>query len=132
MEVHKTSVRKALQSRRGPYWGPPLSKGRYVGGRKLGDRTCPWVVRLRDEEGKQRYRALGQITAEFDYDAAKRVAGEWFKNFDAGVSDTPATVERACRDYVEHLEADGRGARSNGDRRKDASGVPGWGAAHDI
>src|SRR5690606_33762585 len=61
-----------------------------------------------DEVKCYRYKALGQLSPKFEYSQAKRAATEWFANADVGVSDTPPTVEDACREYVADLEAEGR------------------------
>ena len=117
-EVHKVSVRNALTPRREPYWGPPLAEGRYIGVRKRSDGTCTWVARLRDDDGKQRYRSLGQAGDRFDYHAAKRTAEEWFAGFEADVHNAPLTVAQACREYVEDLKAEGRtGTAADADGR---------------
>jgi integrase len=121
-----------LKPRGEPYFGAPLGKGRYLGLRKLANGTCTWIARLRDDDGKQHYRPLGQVTKAFEHDAARRTAEAWFADFDAGVTDDkPLTVADACREYVADLEAEGRGATAKGDRRRDPDAVPGWGAAHD-
>lgn len=106
--VHKKSVRNDLEPRREPYWGAPLSKGRYIGVRKRTDGSCTWIARLHDDEGKHRYRALGQVTKDFEYDHAVTAARDWFRDFDADVTDGPPTVAEACREYVADLEAEGR------------------------
>lgn len=106
--VHLASVRNTLISRREPYWGPPIEQGRYIGARKLDDGTCTWIARLRDDDGKQHYRSLGQVTKKAGFDQAKRAAASWFKDFDVDVVDKPLTVAQACREYVADLEADGR------------------------
>jgi integrase len=130
-DVHLTSVRNALKPRREPYFGAPLGKGRHLGVRKLANNTCNWIARLRDDTGKKHYRALGQATKEFEWDAAKRAAESWFGDFDVGIKHKPLTVAEACREYVADLEADGRGATAKGDLRQDPEAEPGWGAAHD-
>ncbi|HEX7080054.1 MAG TPA: tyrosine-type recombinase/integrase [Gammaproteobacteria bacterium] len=131
VEIQKVSVRNALEPRREPYWAAPLDRGRHIGVRKLENGSCVWIAKLRDDDGKKRYRSLGQVTKTNDYSAAKKAAEDWFASFDAGVTDRPPTVADACREYVAGLEADGRGATAKGDRRKDPEAVPGWGAAHD-
>lgn len=131
-EVHKASVRNALEARREPYWAAPLKRGRHVGFRKLENGTGTWIARLRDDDGKQHYRSLGQLTKDFDYDEAKRAAEVWFGDFAVGVHDAPATVAGACKEYVAALAADGRGAVAKGDRRKSSDASPGWGATHDV
>lgn len=106
--IHLSRTRNALAPRREPYWGAPLARGRYIGFRKIDAPTGTWIARLRDEEGKQHYRALGQATSEFSFDHAKAAAEQWFKNRDLGVSDQPTTVADACREYVADLKAEGR------------------------
>lgn len=129
--IHLTSVRNRLRPRREPYFGPPLGKGRYLGVRKLANGACTWIARLRDEDGKQHYRPLGQVTKAFEHAAAKVAAETWFENFEVGVTDKPLTVAEACREYVADLQAEGRGAVAQGDRRNDPNAKPGWGAAQD-
>lgn len=109
IEIHKVGVRNALDPQREPYWGAPIRAGRYLGVRKLIDGTCRWIARARDDEGKQHYRALGQATRQFDYNAAKNAAEAWFKDFDVGVNTDPrTTVAHACKEYVKELRAEGR------------------------
>ena len=50
--------RDKLAPRREPYWSP-LQKGAAVGFRKLETGDGTWIARWRDDEGKQKYRALG-------------------------------------------------------------------------
>jgi hypothetical protein len=101
--IHKRNVRDGLEPRREPYWAAQLKAGRFVGFRKIADKAGSWVARARDPDtGKQQYRALGELTDTFDYDAAVKVAGEWFDSLDAGVVHKGAfTVADACREYVE-------------------------------
>lgn len=107
--VHLARTRNALNPRREPYWGAPIRGGRYLGVRKLADGTCTWIARARDDEGRQRYRSLGQATDQFDFNAAKKAAEDWFRDFDAGVnSDPQLTVADACKDYADELRAEGR------------------------
>jgi len=106
--IHQAKVRNGLRPRREPYWGAPIEKGRYLGFRKIDDNTGTWIARIRDDDGKQRYRSLGQATGGFGYTQAKRQAEAWFKDADAGVSDQAPTVEKACQEYVDNLRAEGR------------------------
>jgi len=108
LPIHKTGARNKLKPRREPYWGAPLETGRYLGVRKLEDGTCTWVARLRDDDGRQKYKSLGQASKKFDYPQAKAEAESWFADFDEGVDDKPITVSEACRAYVQDLEAEGR------------------------
>jgi integrase len=108
--IHKVKVREKLAPRREPYWAAPLATGRYIGYRKMPHPKKPdvvtsetWIARARDEEnGGQRYNALGALSETFDYEAARKAAAEWFAALDAGVRRTGTfTVEDACKDYVE-------------------------------
>jgi integrase len=98
--IHKAGVRKALKPRREPYWGPPLASGKYVGFRKIGAGGS-WIARARDDDGRQRYKSLGLVTAQLDYETACKEAGRWFRDLEAGVSTDVVTVAMACREYVE-------------------------------
>lgn len=106
--IHLIRTRNALKPRREPYWGAPLDAGRYLGVRKLNNGACTWVARLRDDDGRHKYRSLGQATQKFDYSQAKQAAEAWFEQFDTGVDDKPITVTDACRLYVADLKADNR------------------------
>jgi len=100
IEIHRAGVRKALEIRREPYWAM-LSKGRFIGFRKISAECGSWIARMRDADGKQRYEAVGAITDAFNYDKAVKAAQAWFKNRDKGISDEPVTVRQACEAYVE-------------------------------
>ena len=76
--IDKAGLRNRLQPRREPYWGPPVERGLYVGFRRL-DMGGNWVARYRSDDGGQVYKALGPVTEENDYDAAKTEARRWRK-----------------------------------------------------
>src|SRR5690606_22573439 len=115
-EIDKASVRNKLEPRRSPYWGPPVERGLYVGFRKLGQGGT-WIARYRTDDG-QKYNSLGLVTADNDYEAAKREARRWMRIVDAGVqTDRPVTVADVCRDYVDAMKAEGR-ERSSVDANK--------------
>jgi integrase len=99
-DLHKSYVLKALQPRREPYWAAPLSRGRFIGFRKIDAERGSWIARLRDDAGHQTYRSLGYASPSFDFDAAKAAALQWFQLKDTGISDQVLTVEDACREYV--------------------------------
>lgn len=63
---------------------------------------------MRDDDGRQKYRSLGQVTDKFNHTAAKRAADNWFGNYDVDVVDKPLTVAQACREYVADLEDEDR------------------------
>lgn len=111
-DIHLIGTINDLEARPEPYWGPPIESGRYLGVRKNRFNTCTWIARCRyrNEEGKQRqkYKSLGQCTKKFDHRSAKKIAEEWFSNFDAGISDEPPTVADVCREYIADMKADGR------------------------
>ena len=107
-QIDKSTVRNKLQPRREPYWGPPVERGLYVGFRRL-DMGGNWIARYRNDEGKQVYQSLGAITAENDYETAKREARRWRRIVEAGVqSDRPLTVADVCRDYTKAIKEQGR------------------------
>lgn len=101
--IHKSTVRARLAPRREPYWAAPLAPGRFLGFRKIDAQRGSWIARARNEEGGgQRYNALGELTATFDYAAAVQKAREWFLALDAGVVNSGKfTLADACREYVE-------------------------------
>src|ERR1700684_2156696 len=78
-QLQKASTLRALAPRREPYWAAPLSRGRFVGFRKIDMLRATWIARFRDEAGQQKYKSIGIVTTEFDFDRAKVVATEWFK-----------------------------------------------------
>ena len=111
--IDSKSKRDRLAPRREPYWNP-LQKGAAVGFRKLESGDGTWIARWRDDEGKQKYRALGNFE-EFD-DAAK-VARAWVESCEGGASHKATTVNEACDAYVTALKNEGRK-----DTAKDAEG----------
>lgn len=88
--------RKKLAPRREPYWNR-IRAGCYLGYRKLTDETGTWIARWRNDEGDQKYKALGSFA---NYDDAADKAKEWFEQCTGGSTEI-VTVEQACRLYVE-------------------------------
>jgi integrase len=112
--IDSKTKRDKLTPRREPYW-EPLKKGAAVGYRRLeGDGEGTWIARWRDDENKQKYRALGNFK-EFD-DAAK-AARAWVLACEQGASPQVTTVKEVCEAYVTALKAEGRA-----DTAKDAEG----------
>lgn len=111
--IDSKTKRDKLTPRREPYWSP-LQKGAAVGFRKLETGDGTWIARWRDDEGKQKYRALGNIK-EFD-DAAK-AARAWVDSCEQGAKTGVTTVKEVCEDYVKSLKAEGRASTA-----KDAEG----------
>lgn len=110
--IDQTKVRDSLAPRiQEPYWGVPLARGRALGLRKIAADRASWIARMRPEGGgrKYEYTALGAVTREFDYEAAKQAALDWFQSRDAGVDGEVKTVAEVCREYVTELR------RKNGD-----------------
>ncbi|THD03731.1 tyrosine-type recombinase/integrase [Rhodanobacter lindaniclasticus] len=98
-EIDKVRVRNRLAVRREPYWGAPIARGLFVGFRKL-DGGGTWIARQRDDDGRQRYNAIGHADS-IPYDDAVKAAHAWAKQVDAGVDTSEVqTVEDACKAYV--------------------------------
>ncbi|HVI57723.1 MAG TPA: tyrosine-type recombinase/integrase [Luteimonas sp.] len=116
-DIDKATIRNKLPPRREPYWGAPVERGLFVGFRRL-DMGGNWIARYRNDEGRQVYQSLGAVTAENDYEAAKREARRWRRIVEAGVqTDRPLTVADVCRDYTDAIKAEGR-ERTATDARK--------------
>ena len=82
-----------MSPRREPYWGTRISRGKYLGFRKVDDDSGTWIARVREDgTGKQQYKALGWVRPNFDYEAAKAAALAWFKDAEAGVTRDVVTV----------------------------------------
>lgn len=140
MRIDTRRGRDALAPRREPYW-QKLSRGRYLGLRKLTSGHAAWVARYRDDEGAQHYSALGEASESFGFDQAKDAAESWMRNAEHGVSDrqddgTRVTVAGACLVYVQALRSEGRKKAAHdahlrfrrtvyGDAADDELGLPG-------
>lgn len=111
--IDSKTKRDRLAARREPYWSV-LQKGAAIGYRKLENGNGTWVARWRDDEGKQKYRALGEFD---DFDTAAKAAREWVTSCEGGVTHKATTVKEACEAYVDSLKAEGRK-----DTAKDAEG----------
>jgi len=100
-QLHLSRIRMNLKPRREPYWGAPLARGQYIGIRKIDAETATWIARYRDDEGRQNYKSLGFVTADFDLDKAAEAAKIWFKEKADGIkTGDVVTVADACRRYV--------------------------------
>jgi integrase len=111
-ELHLSGVRNDLKPRTEPYWGAPIATGRTVGLRKINAATASWIARMRVEDvGDQvrhKYKRLGLVSPQFDYDAAKAAAAKWFVEVAAtegGAASDVVTVADACRAYLKELTA---------------------------
>lgn len=102
--IQSKTDRATLKPRREPYWAR-LSKGTYIGFRRLDTGDGTWIARWRDDDGKQHYRALGHFE---DFDAAAKSARRWAEHNDQGANPAVTTVEGACAAYVDSLRTAGR------------------------
>ena len=112
LRIDTKRCRDVLAARREPYWYK-LSRGRYLGLRKLANGHGAWIARYRDEDGAQSYKALGEYSETFEFDQAKEAAENWFRDVERGISGrnddgTAPTVGTACITYVRSLRAEGR------------------------
>lgn len=112
--IGKAGERSRLEPRREPYW-KRIEAGCFLGYRKLVDGTGTWIARWRNEEGAQKYHAIGS-TPSVGYDAAVKAARQWFAQCKGGSTEV-ITVEEACRRYV----IDRRAEKGEG-TAKDAEG----------
>lgn len=102
--IDSKTKREKLSPRREPYW-EPLQKGAAVGYRKLENGDGTWIARWRDDDKKQKYRALGNFDL---FDEAAKAARAWVVSCEQGASPKITTVKEACEAYVESLKAEGR------------------------
>lgn len=102
--IDSKTKRDKLTPRREPYWAP-IKKGWFLGFRKLESGEGSWIARWRDEDGKQKYRSLGNFES---FDKAADAARAWMSSCDQGVSPKTATVTEACKAYALSLEQEGR------------------------
>jgi len=120
-KIDTPSARSKIAARREPHW-TPISKGCAVGYRR-GANGGTWIARLRGEDGRQHYEALGAAddareadgSTVFNYGQAQARAREFFKRKAAELSGDyvpdagPFTVERALEAYFHERER--RGSR---------------------
>lgn len=122
-DIDKAKVRKALPVRHEPYWSAPLGKGRVLGFRKITPHTGSWIARMRNENGRKVYKAIGDAlgaasTPTLDYEQARAAALKWFQGQDAGIEHDKATVADACREYVaDRLREKGEGCSHDAEMR---------------
>jgi integrase len=114
-KINSTTSRRKLAPRREPYWHREREGG-FVGYRKLPEGEGTWIARWRDDEGRQRYHALGTIVdteSRHAFDAAIAKAREWFDSCAAGVDPDVATVADACKAYVSKLKRESGAAKAD-------------------
>ncbi len=107
--IDSKTKRDKLTPRREPYW-EILKKGSAVGFRKLESGDGTWIARWRDDDGKQKYRALGNFER---YDDAAKVARDWVEACEQGASPKVTTVKEVCEAYIDALKAEGRRSAAN-------------------
>ncbi|WP_250534381.1 site-specific integrase [Caballeronia sp. AZ10_KS36] len=97
--INSKTSRDRLAPRREPYWSR-IRAGLYVGFRRT-ETGGHWLGRLRTDEGRQRFVALGPDLPDFDT-AAGRVL-EWAaRPVVEEAAPEAMTVRKACALYVEH------------------------------
>lgn len=106
--VDTVAARARLKPRRDPYW-QRVTEGCYVGFRLMSkDYPGAWSARSRDPEtGKQRFQSFGSLEDVLPsqrFDAAVKLAREWFEHLGKGGSTDIVTVRGACERYLNHLE----------------------------
>lgn len=111
--IDSKTKRDRLSPRREPYW-EPLKKGAAIGYRRLSSGEGTWIGRWRDDNGKQKYRALGNFD-HFD-DAAEAVR-TWVLACEQGATPKVTTIKEVCESYITALKAEGRASTA-----KDAQG----------
>lgn len=106
-DISTKLARRALPYRLEPYWRR-LAPGEYVGYRQSqANPYGTWVARFRDEEGRQRYHALGGFE---ELHQAEKAAKEWIAAAKLSGSVEPLTVALACKHYVSELKQQGKEA----------------------
>jgi hypothetical protein len=119
--LYAGSGRAALRPRRDPYWHR-LRQGFYLGFRC----TAPggvgtWIARRLVEGRKYVYKALGEASEAHGFEAALAQAETWVGEVDRGIGASlhgkTATVELACREYVQALRTERPGAAHDAHKR---------------
>jgi integrase len=89
-----------LPARRDPYWGPQIKANLHIGFRKTEGGSETWIARFKREDKSRKFKPLGPVES-LEYDDAVEKARAWWKDLERGIDDGTATVESACRAYVE-------------------------------
>jgi integrase len=102
-DLSRKRDRERLRIRREPYW-QRLAKGAYIGFRRGAD---SWIVRYRDRDGRQNYKALEGVT---EFDQAKSAAETWLGQVGSAVTRSAkrGSVKDALDAYLEWLREQGR------------------------
>lgn len=121
-KLAKVADRDKLKPRNAPYF-EALLPGRALGVRKLSPGSeGTWIARWRDKDTfKQHTRSLGSLEhlpQNERYQAAVKLANEWFDHLDGGASTDVLTVRDLCERYVAHLERGKRTSTAADTRRR--------------
>jgi integrase len=141
-KIDTRSARSRLPARREPYFAP-ISPGCALGYRK-GATGGTWIARRYDKAAtpRLRYKALGSADDTLDADGAtvltftqaQELARAWFAALATDVHGAeeddpgPYTVADSIRDYLAHLEAQGKATAKDARWRADALILPELGA----
>jgi site-specific recombinase XerD len=120
--------RDRLKTRRDPHWHK-LSSERHLGFRKQDQDRGSWIARYRGDDGRRKFKALGENTATFGFDEASTAALKWFRELDRGVVSDAETVADICRLYVEDRRATKGDAAANDAHRRFERTIYGGGGA---
>ncbi len=107
-KIDTVTARSKLKVRRDPYW-QRISHGLFVGFRKMSnDRAGTWIVRYRDDSGRQLRQTLGtleQFPSFERFDKATAAAISWLSHIALGGSSECFTVMDACNSYTQKIRA---------------------------
>jgi len=98
VKIDTSAKRLRLKLRREPYWYQ-ISPGRFLGYRRTNSGGS-WIARMRGDDNKQRYHALGN---GLKFEDALKATNEWMESI-SGVENHRFTLKNAVDDYVKHLE----------------------------
>jgi integrase len=102
VRLETANQRKGLAPRRDPHWGTnPLAVNFHLGFRKTEKGSETWVARHKGEDGKRQWKPLGRVTGTFGFYEARDAAFAWLKDIERGIDPGAATVETACKAYVD-------------------------------
>lgn len=115
IRIDTREARKKLAKRREPYW-LKITKGCYLGYRKLAGERGAWVAKFRDKAGRRLQRAIGAADDAMDADGATALdfaqaqakARDWFQSVANGGGEVAAgrlTVNGAMDRYLKYIAA---------------------------
>jgi len=98
VKIDTSAKRLRLKLRREPYWYQ-ISPGRFLGYRRTNSGGS-WIARMRGDDSKQRYHALGN---GLEFEDALKATNEWMESIN-GVENHRYTLGNTVDDYVKHLK----------------------------